>query len=512
MSRASDPPRRDPSAGGGEEPALARAVARVDGASAEGLLRAFSGLPRGFWQRGDAWCAWAGSTARVVVPRAPAEARFRKVRRWADDTSARLVAAGSPDDEDRGDGGRARFHGGFSFDPGPAADDGPRDGKGTAADAWAGFPSTVFHLPAVELLGGDGRPALAVTVEAGQGEDRSAARSAARRTLRRVRARIERTAARGRGEEGDGWTGRGVDGRPEAEVRSVRGRPEPGRWAEIVDAALRQIRSGRLEKVVPARLVEIDLADAPDPVSLAGRLREGNPGAIPYLLEPEPGRAFVGAAPEIVAALDGRRFHATAVAGTVADSGDPGERERLARRLLSSRKDRREHEIGVRDMRRALKREAGVARVDREPRVLRLRGVQHLLTNVTADVPPDTHVLDVLRAMHPTAAVNGAPRGPARRFLRREEPFDRGWYAGPVGWFDTAGDGEFAPGLRSALVVRRRARMFAGAGIVAGSVPGREWRETGLKLGTVLQALGVDARELSGVRSRAVAAAARREA
>ncbi len=493
--------RRSSSSRTGARPVLARAVARVDGASAEAVLRAFPGLPRGFWERGGAWCAWAGSAARVVAYPSEAGGRFRAVRRWADAASDRLVEAGPGD---AADGARARFHGAFAFDGRPR----PGAGRGTGPEpAWAGVPSTVFHLPAVELRGGAGPRTLAVTVEQGPGEGVASARSAARRALDRVRDRIE------------GAGPRRLDGRPArdpvevggATVRSVRERPGAGAWAEIVEAALEEIRSGRLEKVVPARLVEVELADEPDPVDLARRLRAGNPGAVPYLVEPSPGRPFVGAAPEIVAALDDGTFHATAVAGTAADSGDPGERERLARGLLASDKDRREHEVGVRDMRRALEREAGVARVDREPRVLRLRGVQHLLTNVTAEVSPDTHVLDLLRAMHPTAAVNGSPREAARDFLRRAEPFDRGWYAGPVGWFDAAGDGEFAPGLRSALVRRRRVRMFAGAGIVDGSAPRSEWRETGLKLRTVLEALGADGDVLGDARTEAVAAGGRRE-
>lgn len=491
MSRRTSGSRHRPGVG----PALARAVARVEGASAEALLCAFPGLARGFWERGGRWCAWAGSAARVTVSPSESESRFGTVRRWADDASDRLLGAAGGD---RGDG-RPRFHGAFAFDP--------RSGTGGAeADAWTGVPSTVFLLPAVELRGGAGEPELAVTVEQAPGEDAASTRSAARRALDRVGARIVRPASRRRG---DGRpTGGGARG---ATVRSVRERPGAGRWAEIVEAALEEIRAGRLEKVVPARRVEVELGHEPDPVGLARRLRAENPGAVPYLLEPAPGRAFVGAAPEIVAALRGGTFHATAVAGTAADSGDPDERERLARSLLSSPKDRREHEVGVRDMRRALKREAGVARVDREPRVLRLRGVQHLLTNVTADVPAETHVLELLRAMHPTAAVNGVPRRAAREFLRREEPFDRGWYAGPVGWFDTAGEGEFAPGLRSALVRRRCVRMFAGAGIVEGSGPRDEWRETGLKLRTVLEALGSDADVLGDARPGAVAAGVRGE-
>jgi isochorismate synthase len=266
----------------------------------------------------------------------------------------------------------------------------------------------------------------------------------------------------------------------------------------MVEASLEAIGAGRLEKVVPARRVDLELAGAADPVAVLSRLRRGAPATLPFLLEPRPDAAWVGAAPEIVAACRDGRFHATAVAGTAPDAPDPGERSRLARELLESAKDRAEHAIGVRDMRRALLRLAEVAEVDEEPRVLRLRGMQHLLTNLSARVPEGLHVLDALAEMHPTAAVNGAPRAEALRFLRATEPFHRGWYAGPVGWFDAEGDGEFAPALRSVLIRGRRAHLFAGAGVVEGSEPDREWDETGWKLRPGLEGLGLDPDRLRG--------------
>lgn len=485
--------------------ALARAVVEVRGAGPGELLEAFRGLPRGYWHRRDAWCAWAGSAARVVVPAGADLDVFAAVRRWADATAERLEPA-VPSHRDAAETTRPRFHGGAVFDPARAGG-ASGNGRRTRPDrAWEGFGAAAFHLPAVELRAAGGRGTLAVTVERGADEDAASTRAAARRAADRVRARLERHgAAAGSGRERLYPGGRSAP--PVA--RRVRRRPGPDRWAEIVAAALGEIRAGRLRKVVPARMVEVELGAEADPVVLAGRLRTGSPEAIPFLVEPTPGRAFVGAAPEIVAALDGGRFHATAVAGTVADSADPAERERLARRLLSSGKDRREHEVGVRDMRRALRSVTGVATVDEEPTVLGVQGVQHLLTNVTADVPRGTHVLELLGAMHPTAAVNGSPRAEAREFLRREEPFGRGWYAGPVGWFDTSGDGEFAPGLRSALLRGRRVRLFAGAGIVEGSTARDEWRETRLKLATVLDALGVDASDPAPGSAGAAAAALR---
>ena len=98
-------------------------------------------------------------------------------------------------------------------------------------------------------------------------------------------------------------------------------------------------------------------------------------------------------------------------------------------------------------------------------------------------------MLDLLEVMHPTAAVSGYPREPAAAFLRERERFERGWYAGPVGWFDAEGEGAFAPALRCALLRGDRARLFAGAGLVEGSDPDREWEETALKLGPMLEIL-----------------------
>ncbi|HKK08562.1 MAG TPA: chorismate-binding protein, partial [Gemmatimonadota bacterium] len=184
------------------------------------------------------------------------------------------------------------------------------------------------------------------------------------------------------------------------------------------------------------------------------------------------------------------RFHAMAVAGTTRRSRDPEEDERLGRALLESAKDRAEHAIGVRDMRERLAALGAEPTVDESPHLLRLRGIQHLGTDLSIRAAGGRTVLDLLEAMHPTAAVSGYPREPAAAFLRERERFERGWYAGPVGWFDASGDGAFAPALRCAVVRGDRARLFAGAGIVEGSDPVREWEETAMKLRPALEVLG----------------------
>ena len=130
-----------------------------------------------------------------------------------------------------------------------------------------------------------------------------------------------------------------------------------------------------------------------------------------------------------------------------------------------------------------------------EPHVLTLARIQHLESEIRARVPDGTGVLDVLAALHPTPAVCGLPRDAALSLLSRQEPFERGWYAGPVGWFDGEGNGVFAPALRCAVARGSRWRLFAGAGIVAGSDPALEWDETGMKFEPVLRSL-----EASGAR------------
>lgn len=465
-----------------------RAERPLDGADPCAFLRRAAGLPRGFSERDGRWSAWAGTAARLrhEADRFPAEA----VRERAEVLLRSIEDVGSGGRPDRGG---ARFHGGFAFDP---ADPRPAD-----RDVVEAFPAAHFHLPAIELRGGDGPPTLAVVVRLPGGAGPEEARRTAGGTLERVAARMqEREAPRGDREDG------GAARICRASDRS----PDREGWAELVEEALAAVRAGELEKVVPARTLALELASSPDPVVLLERLRDENPGTFPFLVEPEPGAALLGAAPELVASRADGRFEATAVAGTVPEGEGRQERERHARRLLESEKDRTEHEVGVRDMREALLSVAGVAEVDAEPSVLRLRGMQHLLTHLSARVSPDLHVLELLAAMHPTAAVNGRPRETALRFLRAREPFRRGWFAGPVGWFDGAGDGAFVPALRSALVRGRRVRLFAGAGIVEGSEAGAEWEETSVKLRPVLRALELEAGAIEGERASDPAVSAAR--
>ena len=248
------------------------------------------------------------------------------------------------------------------------------------------------------------------------------------------------------------------------------------RWLGSVETIAAEVRAGRYEKVVLAAAREIE---AETPISLGGaltRLRAQYPHC--HLFTITSGDAtFLGASPELLVGLRGGVVSALGLAGSAPRSEDPEEDDRLARELLSSAKNRAEHEIVVRALREGLAPLTSDLDAADEPTVLRLRNIQHLATDVWARALAGVDILDLVSRLHPRPAVCGWPTETALEVIRQHETFDRGWYAGPVGWMDSAGDGEFAVGLRSALVRGRRAWLFAGAGILGDSEPEAELAE-----------------------------------
>jgi menaquinone-specific isochorismate synthase len=257
----------------------------------------------------------------------------------------------------------------------------------------------------------------------------------------------------------------------------------------MVERALLEFSTGELSKVVMARALHASFEEVTDPVDVVLNLWRENPGSHVFFFEPSPGHVFLGATPETVATASGGMFRATAVAGSVARGRNREEQEALAKELLKSDKDRREHQVCVEDMVARLAEVSDDIQAQPDPHVLTLSAIQHLESVITARLRPNETVISALRALHPTPAVCGFPRDQALELLRVEETFRRGWYAGPVGWFDDDGNGSFVPALRSAIGWGKDWRLFAGAGIVSGSDPEREWAETRIKFQPVLKAL-----------------------
>jgi menaquinone-specific isochorismate synthase len=266
---------------------------------------------------------------------------------------------------------------------------------------------------------------------------------------------------------------------------------EESEWATRVRAALHQIQSGSLEKVVLARSVNTTLSQAPDLVEILGRLQSLTPQSTIFLVEPTPGQAWLGASPEILARRSQGRIETAALAGSRPRGQTPDDDLLLERSLRASSKDAWEHELVCRFIRSTLDEPGRNLRVTQDRGILKLPNVQHLETRFEGDTPEDEHLLDVAARLHPTPAVSGSPRGASVALVRELEPRPRGWYAGALGLFDARGDGELVVGIRSARVDASRVRLTAGCGIVSGSDPVDEWNEAEAKFQIGLKAFDV---------------------
>lgn len=256
-------------------------------------------------------------------------------------------------------------------------------------------------------------------------------------------------------------------------------------WLERVAEASAAIERGGLDKVVLARDVHIWSRRGFNERMLLARLGERFPQCYTFAC-----RGLIGASPELLVARDGEIVRSLTLAGS-ARRGEGAADLRLGDDLLSSSKDRREHELAVRSVTDVLEVHCKDV-VTEGPEVLRLANVQHLATRVNGRVEETTSALDLAGHLHPTAAVGGTPTAAALDLIRRREEMSRGRYAGPVGWVDARGDGEWAIALRCAYLDGGRGRLFAGAGIVEGSEPEAELEETRLKLRAMMSVLGDD--------------------
>jgi len=217
---------------------------------------------------------------------------------------------------------------------------------------------------------------------------------------------------------------------------------------------------------------------------VVNRLRRAHPSCFAFAAG-----GFVGASPELLIRRRGRWAWSRPMAGTVERGGSRSEDKRLVSALRSSPKERDEHRLVVEDVRRRLGELCQDVFV-KGPELVGLSSVTHLATTVTGRLdPPAPSALALAGVLHPTPAVGGQPREAALAVIAELEGFDRGQYAGPVGWVDSRGDGDWAVALRCAQIDGRRAFLAAGAGIVSGSDPEAEWAETQAKLEPMMRAL-----------------------
>ncbi len=423
---------------------LVTAESVVAGATDDALVLA---PPAGFESAGIGLCA-------AITGAGPE--RFAQVERKAQALFASLsVYGGAPS---------PRLFGGFAFQSGRAE-----------SALWSGFGEARFVLPRLLYARDAGKATLSIYARREELEA-PAARRALALEAERLLSHLREQAATPPSSESGSWPPPG-----NAEL----GQAGAEEWTRLVEAIRDEISSGRLEKVVLARRVEIPLARSLDAAEVLARLRMQAPECTRFLLRCG-GQAFLGAAPERLFKKTGAVFETDAVAGSM-KAAEPA----LAARLLESDKDLREHQLVVRSIVEALAPVASELTHPRRPELHRLRHVLHLRTPIRGHLLGGDHVLSLISRLHPTAAVGGLPSATAVQWIAAHERDERGWYAGPFGWFDAAGDGEFVVALRSGLLSGDRAELYVGAGIVQGSSPLEEFAETQWKLGALAGALGV---------------------
>lgn len=350
--------------------------------------------------------------------------------------------------------------GGFAF-----ADD------GATTPTWDGFAPASLIVPLLALAGRAGRVRATITVRIAQLDDPESVVAAALERIERV---LPATAPL-------------LDPDPVQRARIVSALP-PAHYEHAVQSGVDRIRTGEFEKIVLAREVQVAGRPTPDPAAVLGVLRDAYDGCC-VLAVGRGDRTFIAATPELLVRRAGNKVATLALAGTTGRSSDPAVETHLGEHLLRSAKNREEHAIVVRRILARLDELAIWTMAAPRPEIVKAASAQHLATPIRAHLASSAGVLDLVERLHPTPAVGGFPEPAALPLIPALEAMDRGWYAGPVGWIDAAGDGDFSVALRSALLEPEMARCYAGVGVVEGSDPVAELAETEVKLQALLPVL-----------------------
>jgi isochorismate synthase len=367
------------------------------------------------------------------------------------------------------------FVGGFAFS----------EAVGTSTQ-WQAFPSGCMILPRTHVLrhGSSATLTLNIMVQPNSSPDE---------VVRAVIAEVARLAGMvpasnppfAKGDKDGGHAHAHENPRIAQEAKVT---PDDAEWRRAVLQTIADIRTGRVDKLVLARECRVSSGVEVNPGRLLQRLRRAYPTCTNFLFR-TPGGVFLGATPERLVALDNGDVRTAALAGSIARSDSKTKDRELGYRLLHDHKERREHALVVKAIEEALAPLCSRLNVAGEPDLLRLENVQHLITPISGRLSHSCGILDLVARLHPSPAVGGYPRTAALEALREREDIERGWYAGPVGWMDAQGNGDFAVAVRSALVRGTCVTLCAGAGIVAGSDPDIELAEVRLKMQPILSAL-----------------------
>jgi menaquinone-specific isochorismate synthase len=260
-------------------------------------------------------------------------------------------------------------------------------------------------------------------------------------------------------------------------------------WINLINRAKGEIAVRKFEKVVLARQHQLTMQKPTDAAKILSRLRKKHPECCCFLIKREHSGTFLGCSPELLFSIRNDAIETEALAGSIGRSSDEQKDTALAGRLFDSLKEQKEHAYVVHSIREELSPLVNNLSNPNLPEIKKLAEIQHLYTPIRGQLNKSVSPLEIVEKLHPTPALGGFPRSAALQFIRDYEPFERGWFAAPIGWITPNGEADFYVAIRCGLMNEEETVLFAGCGIVAVSDPRAEWEEVNLKFKPMLSAL-----------------------
>lgn len=348
--------------------------------------------------------------------------------------------------------------GGFSFDP-----------LKTRTKLWSKFSHSYFSLPRYMLTIKNGQAYLTTNIFCTQNDDESLADKLHQERAKLLNQLVE----------------------PKFLENTLNKIEEinPNDWKFTVEKLVSDLKNGDLKKVVLARELRLYYKETIQVEQVLHHLLNEQKESFVFALESN-GDCFIGASPERLIKKEGNELFSTCLAGSIARGKTIEEDRELGENLLSDVKNLNEHQFVVDMIKQAMDNYCNELMVPKQPQLMKMKYIQHLYTPVSGVMKDHTSLLQLVNHLHPTPALGGMPKLEALEKIREIEELDRGFYAAPIGWFDSKGNGEFAVAIRSGLIQGNEASLFAGCGIVENSDVEAEFLETRIKFRPMLNALG----------------------
>lgn len=351
--------------------------------------------------------------------------------------------------------------GGFSFDP-----------KSVKDSEWDEFPSAYFFVPSFQLTNEDGETYISINLINKNGDGINEFEK-----LREERDRLIHVAEVNEFEPAVKPTVESI-----VEI-------EKERYVEAVKEVTQKIKHGDADKVVIARSVIMNFKEKVASVAALHHITNEQQESYHFGLQRE-NQLFFGATPERLIEISKGRAYSACIAGSIERGTSAKEDRELGKELLNDDKNLAEHNYVVKMISTVFHKYCTDIDMPSEPSLMKIRDIQHLFTSIEGDLEQETDIFSLIAELHPTPALGGVPTNKSMEIIREKEQMDRGYYAGPIGWTDSEGNGEFAVAIRSALLDGNKAYLYAGGGIVADSEAEQEYEETWVKFRPVLRALG----------------------